>query len=1041
MTSFGPLFPVSPDGTAPVSMYTTGTYYYTEINSDPDTSPSTATYVNGLYNSATCQLWLKLDAMPSNFETMNTVEMRLYIKSQGTRSNDNLTISTAIVTADSGTTQLAGDTSTTRENVVTWDGANDPPAEQVYVVNFSWVNTTADKTTWDAAYILVQYDKSKGGGWDNYTLDICALEVNGDYDVATAPPRSTSAAVTLGSLATSGTLTTITDTTAGVTLGSLATSGSLDSGQARDLDGAMTLGSFTLTPSYAWVYETGDLIFNPTVATGEVLAGSESSTCTIVHGGSTGELILASVNTGGNSTTCTMPSGWYTDGHGGAINDIAYGDGHLFTFWRVLQSGDPSSFDFAIDYSGGPDNFLWNAVRVTNHDGSDPIDVETDGYENPAVDNILQITSPTTSGTDEVVVAWYACDLSGVGYFNDYEGQWHKIYEHSDANGDMLTTIFFLKAPTATTYSITTELDYGSFQQIGAQIVAINPTSGAPPRSTSAAVTLGTLATSGTLTTITDTTAGVTLGSLATAGALSAGRVTSAGVSLGALASAGTLTTITDCTAGVTLGALATSGALTQTFTMTGTPTLGGLATGINVYSKQITIERKEDAGAFGEVYSGPYEAPNPWTDTGPFTNGHTYTYRAKWIEGPVTSQWSNEDAVIFSAASACSAAVTLGSLATSGDFANAPPARDSDVYATLGSLATAGSLTQTLDTTAGVTLGSLVSVGNLTTITDTSAALSIGSLATSGSLTQILDTTAAVTLGSLATAGTLTQTFTLTAAVTLGSLVSWGDITAGVDRDVTGQGTLGSLATSGSFDVTNPPRDADVYASLGSLATAGNIQAGADRELDGQSNLGSFATAGALSQVFDTTAAVTLGSLASTGALAAATDAVGTPTLGSLATSGTLSQTLDTVAACYLGGFATAGSLTQTLDTTATPTLGSLALSASAAVAGARNVTAGVTLGSLATTGALTTTLDATAAVTLGSLASSGQAFVTPPGRSASATLSLGTLVAVADATNVPPARDGDVVVTLGTLALSAAIHAYTSKPYFYRKFVLKGR
>jgi len=70
-----------------------------------------------------------------------------------------------------------------------------------------------------------------------------------------------------------------------------------------------------------------------------------------------------------------------------------------------------------------------------------------------------------------------------------------------------------------------------------------------------------------------------------------------------------------------------------------------------------IAIERKADAGAYAEVTVQPSWA-TPWDDAGPFSNGVTYTYKARSYDTDEEgySDYGNEDAVLYATPSGTAA-------------------------------------------------------------------------------------------------------------------------------------------------------------------------------------------------------------------------------------------------------------------------------------------------------------------------------------------------------------------------------------------------
>jgi len=184
MADLGAIYPDG-DGANPGSIeYSTGSTAYSLINTDPDTAPGTSDWIGGLYNSATSEIWMSLGTIPTDFETMDSVQIRVYVLTNGVRSNDDVAMQVAIATADDAETFLAGATSTTPEVVATWDAGGEP-TNQVYGIDMTYVNTSAAKSAWDAAWLHFSWTKSKSGGWDTNVIRVAAVEVNGVYTEVT----------------------------------------------------------------------------------------------------------------------------------------------------------------------------------------------------------------------------------------------------------------------------------------------------------------------------------------------------------------------------------------------------------------------------------------------------------------------------------------------------------------------------------------------------------------------------------------------------------------------------------------------------------------------------------------------------------------------------------------------------------------------------------------------------------------------------------------------------------------------------------------
>ncbi len=84
--------------------------------------------------------------------------------------------STVLAAADSGGTFVSVNANVTN----TADATAGPTA-------FAYVNTTADKTTWDAAVVEIQQTYSQQMGPDNASIEVDWFQLTGTYDPAATP--------------------------------------------------------------------------------------------------------------------------------------------------------------------------------------------------------------------------------------------------------------------------------------------------------------------------------------------------------------------------------------------------------------------------------------------------------------------------------------------------------------------------------------------------------------------------------------------------------------------------------------------------------------------------------------------------------------------------------------------------------------------------------------------------------------------------------------------------------------------------------------
>jgi len=120
-----------------------------------------------------------LDDTDADFETMLTLSWKVTYFLSATGGDDTYQLlirivngATILAAADSGGTfqEVAADVNSST------DVTTGPTA-------FSYVNTTANKTTWDGASIELQQVHTKSGGWDNHYIRTDFTEMTGTYTV------------------------------------------------------------------------------------------------------------------------------------------------------------------------------------------------------------------------------------------------------------------------------------------------------------------------------------------------------------------------------------------------------------------------------------------------------------------------------------------------------------------------------------------------------------------------------------------------------------------------------------------------------------------------------------------------------------------------------------------------------------------------------------------------------------------------------------------------------------------------------------------
>ena len=148
----------------------------------------TTTDVHDTSNTThTSDAWFALENMPSDFNTMTTLYLRVqYARQTGTYTNTWNAIRARVWNA-AGDTVLAEGSGGNPETIVTGPITTTTPTNSS-VVQFTTV-TAGDKTTWDGAQVVIRFDITKNMGGDSLEERVFAAEITGTY----APVAATNA--------------------------------------------------------------------------------------------------------------------------------------------------------------------------------------------------------------------------------------------------------------------------------------------------------------------------------------------------------------------------------------------------------------------------------------------------------------------------------------------------------------------------------------------------------------------------------------------------------------------------------------------------------------------------------------------------------------------------------------------------------------------------------------------------------------------------------------------------------------------------------
>lgn len=192
MTSLGTLRPGAANTTG---LPTTGSVIgnpgaSTALSDDSDTTfDGQNTNTSGTY-----QHGRELGNTPADFGNMNTLSVQLRRAWESAPSNSTWDSLSARIMASNGSTVLAASTSGGAFQTVSSSITSTSPTNSS-VIGFSFVNTSANKATWDGAIIQVQWVRTRNKGGDSLGCRVYEGSITGDYTIA-AIETSGSGAIT-----------------------------------------------------------------------------------------------------------------------------------------------------------------------------------------------------------------------------------------------------------------------------------------------------------------------------------------------------------------------------------------------------------------------------------------------------------------------------------------------------------------------------------------------------------------------------------------------------------------------------------------------------------------------------------------------------------------------------------------------------------------------------------------------------------------------------------------------------------------------------
>ena len=176
----------------------TGTYA-SAIAQDPTTGQPDASYVAN-NNTAAGATHFTLGAFPIDVSKVDTLTARLHVVASG-RTDDNIELRVGVYAADE-TTLLAGDAGGAQGATV---GTNPNGAFNV-TLTLTATGAAANRATWDAAVLRVNWIYSQSMSKDNYTLRLHAIRLEGTYTATVNQAFITNLLTTSSSVFTPATL-------------------------------------------------------------------------------------------------------------------------------------------------------------------------------------------------------------------------------------------------------------------------------------------------------------------------------------------------------------------------------------------------------------------------------------------------------------------------------------------------------------------------------------------------------------------------------------------------------------------------------------------------------------------------------------------------------------------------------------------------------------------------------------------------------------------------------------------------------------------
>lgn len=218
-----------------------------------------------------------LDNTPADFGTMDDLSWQVEYRQQN-RSDDTLQLGIRIM---NGATVLAANDSGGTFSLVDANITNATDTTSS-VTAFSYVNTTANKTTWDGASIELEQAISKSKGADGLFVEVDYVAITGNYSAgSTTTPQSVS-----GSTTPSGAVSMVVNVSES---GAMTPSGDVLKSVSKGLDGSITLSGIVQTVKSVFQTIIGSL--SPSGALATAFSANQAASGSITLSGDTAKVV------------------------------------------------------------------------------------------------------------------------------------------------------------------------------------------------------------------------------------------------------------------------------------------------------------------------------------------------------------------------------------------------------------------------------------------------------------------------------------------------------------------------------------------------------------------------------------------------------------------------------------------------------------------------------------------------------------------------------------------------------------------------------